>query len=315
MDNEETKEVSELDQAVAADDEIGRDYVDPPETTPEGDEPKAGDDPDYYESDEEFLKGYHEKGLPDTITSIEDAMDFALKSSEQAKTGTDDSAKIDRLNQFLASKGIVGGIDAMLAGGVLPSPEHTYKIPDDKKELIPSTPAMDFVEKNIRDRRIEAKDEGFFRHQAEMTDASLKAVLQPVKQALGLYARQLRLHQGTISEMEWQTMPRRYKDSVKRHELDALINANRADSYIEAFKMLAFSNRPDLLRLMADGNKPPTRSGIINKSRRRQIKKPQDYSTYLNDDGTVNQTELGKLSSNKRLKVLEEMDKSLKRSK
>ena len=313
MDNDDPKATDDLDPALTGDDDPNAD--DDPAAPTVDDEPKVGDDdPDYYESDEEFLKGYHEKGLPDTITSIEDAMDFALKASERAKTGTDDSAKIDRLNQFLATKGFVGGIDAMLAGGTMPSHDPAVA-GDDKKEIIPSSPAMDFVEEGIRTNRIKQDDAGFFRHQAEMTDAALKAVLQPVKQALGLYARQLRLHQGTIGEMEWQTMPRRYKDAVKRHELDALINANRADGYNEAFKMLAFSNRPDLLRLMADDGKAKPRTGTISKHHRRPIRKPQDFSTYLNDDGTVNQTELGKLSSDKRLKVLEEMDKSLKRSK
>ena len=312
MGNDDPK-VDDLDPALAGDDDPTVDD-DPAVAAPAtvDDDPAAGDDdPDYYASDEEFLKGYHEKGLPDTITSIEDAMDFALKVSEQAKTGSDDSAKIDRVNQFLAQKGIVGGIDAMLAGGTVPSPDPALA-GDDKKEIIPSRPAMDIVEKQIRDRRIKADDEGFFRHHAEMIDASLLAVLQPVKQALGLYARQLRLHQSTIGEMEWQTLPRRYKDSVKRHELDALINANRADSYMEAFKMLAFSNRPDLLRLMADDGKNKPRTGALNKSRRRQLRKPQDHGQYLNDDGTVNQAELAKLDGEKRMKVLKEMEKSLR---
>lgn len=308
MDDPDAKKVD--DPALSVDDEPKVDDDLEPTPTGDDDEPK-GDDAEYYASDEEFLKGYHEKGLPDTITSVEDAMDFALKASEQAKTGTDDSAKIDRLNQFLAQKGIVGGIDAMLAGGTLPSHETTTV--DDKKEIIPSSPAMDFVEEGIRTNRIKQDDAGFFRHQAEMTDAALKAVLQPVKQALGLYARQLRLHQSTIGEMEWQTMPRRYKESVKRHELDALINANRADSYIEAFKMLAFSNRPDLLRLMADDGKTKPRTGALKKHSRRQIRKPRDWSKYTKEDGTLNQAELAKLSSDDRLKVLKEMEKELKK--
>lgn len=312
MENEDPKAVDDLDPALTGDDDPKGDDDPALAAAPTGDDdPGAGDDdPDYYASDEEFLKSYHEKGLPDTITSVEDAMDFALKSAEQAKTGTDDSTKIDRINQFLAQKGIVGGIDAMLAGGTLPSHETTTV--DDKKEIIPSTPAMDFVEEGIRTQRIKADDAGFFRHQAEMTDAALKAVLQPVKQALGLYARQLRLHQSTIGEMEWQTMPKRYKESVKRHELDALINANRADSYIEAFKMLAFSNRPDLLRLMADDGKSTPRTGAINKHTRRPIRKPQDHAQYVNDDGTVNQSELAKLSPDERMKVLKEMEKNLR---
>lgn len=276
------------------------------------DDAKSPDDePDYYESDEAFLKSYHEKGLPDTITSIEDAMDFALKASEQAKTGTDDSAKIDRVNQLLAQKGMVGGIDAMLAGGTLPSPET--KTDDDKKEFIPSTPAMDFVEEGIRSRRIKADDEGFFRHQAEMTDAALKTVLQPVKQALGLYAKMLNSHGGIIKEMEWQTLPRRYKDSVKRHELDALINANRADSYIEAFKTLAFSGRSDLLRMMADDGKSRPRTGAINKPRRRPMRKPRDHAQYIKEDGTLRQDELAKLNPDERMKVLREMEKDIKK--
>ncbi len=293
-DDDKASDDDALDAALAVDDE---------------DKPPA-DDAEYYESDEAFLKGYHEQGLPDTITSIEDAMDFALKASEQAKTGTDDSAKIDRLNQFLAQKGIVGGIDAMLAGGTLPSLETTTV--DDKKEFIPSTPAMDFVEKALRDRRIKADDEGFFRHQAEMTDAALITVLQPVKQALGLYAKMLNSHGGIIKEMEWQTLPRRYKDSVKRHELDALINANRADSYIEAFKTLAFSGRSDLLRLMADDGKSKPRTGAINKPRRRPMRKPLDHAQYVNEDGTLKQEELTKLSPDARMKVLKEMEKNLR---
>jgi len=308
MAEDDANKVDDLDPALSADDEPKvNDDIEP---KGDDDEPK-GDESEFYESDEDFLKSYHEKGLPDTITSIEDAVDFALKASEQAKTGSDDSAKIDRLNQFLASKGIVGGIDAMLAGGILPSHETTTV--DDKKEIIPSAPAMTFVDEAIKTGRIKQDDVGFFRHQAEMTDAALSAVLQPVKQALGLYARQLRLHQSTISEMEWQTMPRRYKDSVKRHELDALINANRADSYIEAFKMLAFSNRPDLLRLMADDGKSKPRTGAINKQRRRPIRKPRDHAQYINEDGTLNQPELAKLSSDARLKVLEEMQKDIKK--
>ena len=283
---------------------------DPEPGEPEPGEPEPGD-PDYYESDEAFLKSYHEKGLPDTITSIEDAMDFALKASEQAKTGTDDSAKIDRVNQLLAQKGMVGGIDAMLAGGNLPSPETTTV--DDKKEFIPSTPAMDFVEEGIRSRRIKADDEGFFRHQAEMTDAALKTVLQPVKQALGLYAKMLNSHGGIIKEMEWQTLPRRYKDSVKRHELDALINANRADSYIEAFKTLAFSGRSDLLRMMADDGKSRPRTGAINKPRRRPMRKPRDHAQYIKEDGTLRQDELAKLNPDERMKVLREMEKDIKK--
>jgi len=309
MDNPEDKAVD--DPGLKSDDDTKDDDALDAALTPDDDDKPADDDAEFYESDEDFLKGYHEKGLPDTIKSVEDAMEFALKASEQAKTGGDDSAKIDRLNQLLAQKGVVGGIDALLAGGQLPSPEPTTV--DDKKELIPSTPAMTFVDEAIKTGRIKQDDAGFFRHQAEMTDAALKTVLQPVKQALALYARQIMSHGSTIKNMEWQTMPRRWKESVKQHELDALINANRADSYTEAFKMLAFSGRTDLLRVMADdGNKSKPRSGAINKPRRRPMRKADDFSRYVNEDGTVNQTELAKLDGEKRMKVLKEMEKHFK---
>jgi len=285
--------------------------VDPnadPEADPNAD-PSTGDDPEYFESDEEFLKSYHEKGLPDSITSVEDAMDYALKASEQAKTGGVESEKMDRLNQLLAQKGLVGGVDALLAGGDFPS--SPAKTGDDKKGIFPSNPAMEFVENEIRGNRIKQDDVGFFRHQAEVVDTALEAVLQPVKQALGLYARQLTSQQSTISEMEWNTFPKRFKDSVKRHELDALINANRAGSYHEAFKQLAFSNRPELLRVMADIGSSPPKKGTINKPRRRGMKRTQDFMKYLNDDGSVNQAELHKLDPKKRLEVLDNIHKQV----
>lgn len=109
-------------------------------------------------------------------------------------------------------------------------------------------------------------------------------------------------------------MPRRFKEGIKRHELDALINANRADNYMDAFKQLAFSSRPDLLRVMADGGKPDrSRSGAINKPKRRPISKPHDWSGYVNEDGSLDQEKLAKLDPDTRLKVLKKMRGDIKK--
>lgn len=309
MGDEDPKAKDTIEADVTPDDESSDDDALAAAVT--ADEPaKADDDTDFYESDEAFLKSYHERGLPDTIKSVEDAVDYALKAAEQAKTGSDDSATMDRLNQFLANQGHVGGVDALLAGGTLP----VAKPADDRKEFIPSAPAMDFVERQIRDGRIKAEDQGYFRNQAEMTDASLKLTLEPIQQVLAFFADRFESHGKIIKEMEWQTMPRRFKENIKRHELDALINAKRAGSYMEAFNKLALSARPDLLRVIADGTKPGRdRSGALKKPKRRPISKPYDWSRYVNEDGSLDQEQLRKLDPDTRMKVLKKIGEDIKK--
>jgi len=296
-----------------------------PDDSPEGDQPD-GDLPDQYASDEEYLRdqGYYGRGLPEHIKTLDEALSYGLNMSQQANRSASDAQKLAAVNQALSQQGIMGGVDAFLAGGgrlMPPTQSGLQSQQSTQGSFFPQSPNTDILEKQLREYPgTRPEDAAYLRQQAARQDQAYQEFSKPLITVIGGIAQQMQKFIDFQNDTQYRFLSKKMREAVPRYELDAIVNSGRAKNYEEAFIEFARLKRPDLLAALYAPKGGPAVPGTPNARRPASLrvakKTPQKdpmaaYGKYLGPDGEVDERKLPK-DINKQVEILEAIAKLTK---
>lgn len=257
----------------------------------EADESKSdeqGDEAEFFENEDEYLAQFNLEGKPKTL-------DEAMRLSQEL------ASENQRLKTQLS--------DPTRTAPPPPTPASS----DNGQRVFARGSWKKQVEEMITSGRIHADNQVFYRQQADFNDAIMNPMLQQMESALSGLAGYVMKQGEAQRSASWSRFQHKGV-GVSRQDLDAIMEREGLFDYDDALLQYAMkSGRADLLSKVA---KTAERRGE-QRGRTRQLRRgtnlprgkqrPKGITSipgkFLNMDGTLNQNELNKLSTDDRIKL------------
>lgn len=295
-------------------------------------EEEATDDSEYFVDDEDYLQSFHEKGLPPHIKTLDEAVQYGIDSGKQMQNQNVDANKLNQLNAMLVSKGLNGGIDALLAGVPLPQTQPQQnplgfqnqqvnnQQTTQQQSVFPDKPFSAIIEEAIKTGRITTESAAEYRGVAQMNDMAFKQVSEPMEKGMVMLYEMFNKLNLSVQGHDYKFLNKKIRDSVPKYELDAIVNSGRANDYKSALFLYAQEKNPELLLELA--NRQPSQpekkkrpTSLRGKKRTAPDAGIGKYSKFINSDGTINEAAIGRAyptDFDMQVKILEDIAKLTK---
>lgn len=298
---------------------------DPPEADDEDfqkpddqDKPDDSDKPDdknedqeVFENEEEYLSQWRDQGLPEDVKTLNDAMDFAVSAHNKSKSSEQSTQMVERMNNWLSSQGITGGMDALMSGNVNPvqfQPQNqqfnSQNFPQQQNQSTNDSPTMQAVMSNHQKGLIKNDDLGFYQSNANINDQALQSGVFPKLDQHLNYIKTLTNAVQSLSKQvrdnSWRMQPKKIRENFNRPELDNAINGGLAQDYSSAAIYIAQNKYPQLLQKLFGGTTPADNNqhkklrigGQKPRKHERSVDVMEKYGKYVSSDGTINNAKL-----------------------
>lgn len=283
------QEVLEQDDEIVEDEEQETPEEEPAETDDsEGFEEE--EEPDAYESEEDYLKQYKLPGSPKTLDEV---------------LGTTVPELVRKLN------------------------EYQQRDATRSKELAPKeeAPKTKIFEKNLFGRQMSQLIESgginkdyvdTYKHLAATFDSAMNNFIQDTIDVNSRLAREYQRLSDHVKGQSWQRFSRRFGDMVTRDQLDAIMEDMGYYDYDTAFRFFA-ANDPNLMRkalsrAQKDGERKGRKKQLGRftthpKRSKAESGKTIEFSKYTRSDGTLDPGKLAQLDEKDSTRIIEAFEK------
>lgn len=153
---------------------------------------------------------------------------------------------------------------------------------------------------------------------AKVVDEAMNPFITQIEGVLNTLATTTTEFMGEFRESSWRRF--QHKDLATREELDSILKRSGGFDYNKAFKHMLIADEALVSKFAAKQQKTGENKGSKNKKLPRFTSNRRSKPTgsqasiglkrFLNPDKTINESEIGKLPTDKRLKVLELYEKT-----
>lgn len=287
------------------------------ETDSEESESESTED-EYTDDPEAWLGQYRERGLPDGIKSPDDLAAAYLATLPEMKKGQTAAQRLAQIDSALKSRGITGGIDAVLSGHY--EPQKSEKV-EPAKSYFNSTAAraaLDDMDKRglFRGENGTQTKQGY-EAVADFVDQAYGGQFKAVEEVYTTLARNIVAIQQQMREFSWGQFNHPQKKTVEKGVLDKLMDdIPGLNNYAQAMNWYLLNAKPELIAQLAqEQQKIGEEKGFKKLKFKTGIKGSHSgsgapiWKGYISDDGQPDDAKLDKLPAAKAAEILKAYEK------
>lgn len=299
--NEEPEEDTEQ-----AEDEIQSDDETPEDESTEENPDEEGEEPEYYDSEEEYLKQFD--GIPEDLKSIDDVIKAYKETLPKVKDAETATQQLQKVDEILKANGVQGGIQAVLSQSQGAPVQNQMTSPLGNQPATGSNPLVEapFTSAlSTYEKRGMFKDEDtkrYYQELAQFSDEAISPFLRTTDQLFKVVAKELMAIKKQTREVSWKTLEHPKKDAVDKNKVFDVMDTYGFDNLDKAIGFLLLQNPEIINKISEKAESKGIKKGQQKLKRFRGIrrsksmaKESHNYKKYQNPDGSWNQQKLDTL--------------------
>ncbi len=283
------------------------------------DEENLEDDSDDSEEPVEFKTWAKQYDLPDEIQSEDDLAKYYQTHSKEKPQGL--SPDMQQVDAILKSRGIDGGVQALLAGTDVPSqaPAPTGDA-QQTQSFFPDKPFSTRIKTMVENGSLEGDHVKGWKQYAEFSDAALAPTMKLMREALGAIAQQVESNKAEVGNLSWESKAGQLKGTgVDRAKIEE-IKIRHNFSTDQALKFYAMQEDPKFFeKLQVNAEEKGKNKAIKKLKRSTGIPKNRggkatvagfDHQKFTHKDGSLNEAAIeGLFDPDESLKMIAKYEK------